>query len=185
MVSIVFLVLTHRSHVLILNKRRDVLIDCRWISHQLGGTSNLSLQVLRAHSPGPGGKLIGSVSLMPPDSEVLGMLLESGKLPDWKKGKAGDYELGYYLHPDFQGKGIVKAGVRALLDWAKAEGVERVKVKVLEENVASRRIVESMGGWEKVEGGEDWIDWPENKGGVKGETKRILEWRWTGWSGNY
>lgn len=57
---------------------------------------------------GPEGKLVGRVSLTP------------------RVGK-GVVELGYYLHPDHQGRGIMSIAAAALLVWAKdVFGVRRV-----------------------------------------------------------
>lgn len=57
---------------------------------------------------GPEGKFLGRVSLTP------------------RVGK-GVVELGYYLHPDHQGKGIMSIAAAALLGWARdVFGVRRV-----------------------------------------------------------
>jgi RimJ/RimL family protein N-acetyltransferase len=143
-----------------------------WVNQQLTTPANLPLQVLRAGSPGEDGKLIGTVSLMPPDSQVVTRLREL--LPNSLK-EGNECELGYYLHPDWRGKGIMKAGVKALLATAKTEyGVSRVIVRIAEDNLNSRRVVESMGGeWVRTEGECPELDWPETKGGGR---KQILSW---------
>ena len=50
---------------------------------------------------------------MPADSEAFLIVEKDIAL---KKGPAeSEYELGYYLHPDWHGKGIMKNAVRVLL----------------------------------------------------------------------
>lgn len=148
-----------------------------WINQQLTTSSNYPLQVLRAGSPDEDGALIGSVSLMPPDSEVLANLREQKVFPD-SFNKGDECELGYYLHPDWRGNGIVKSAVKAILAWGKTElNVTQVIVRVVEDNPNSRKVVESMGEYFVREDGADHvIDWPESKGGGQ---KKILSWRWT------
>jgi len=145
-----------------------------WINLQMTGSSNLLLQVLRAGDPETG-TFIGSVSLMPADSEAF--LAVKHKLV-LKKGPGDDEcELGYYLHPDWRGKGIMRSAVRALIWWGKEEkGATNVMVRVLEGNLASRGVVESMGEFVREEVKDDWVDWPEIKGGGR---RKILVWRWT------
>lgn len=143
-----------------------------WVNQQLTTPANLPLQVLRAGSPGEDGKLIGSVSLMPPDSQVLTRLREL--LPNSLKG-GNECELGYYLHPDWRGKGIIKGGVKALLTTAKTEyGVSKVIVRIAEDNLNSRRVIESMADdWARTENEDQELDWPKIKGGGR---KKILTW---------
>ena len=144
-----------------------------WINLQLSGNSNLPLQVLRSGSPDEKGIFIGSVSLMPADSEAF--LAIKDKIALEKKGPGEhEYELGYYLHPDWQGKGIMRNAARALVWWGKGKGVEIVMVRVLEGNLASRRVIESLKEFVREEK-DDWVDWPEVKGGGR---RKILVWRW-------
>lgn len=149
-----------------------------WVNQQLTTASNYPLQVIRAGSPSEDGTLIGSVSLMPPDSAVLAVLREKKALPDSLK-KGNESELGYWLHPEWRGKGIVKAAVRAILALGKTEyGVNSVIVRIVEDNQNSRRVIESMGeDWVRAEAEDHLVDWPENKGG--GGKKKIFTWRWT------
>ena len=144
-----------------------------WINLQMTGSSNLPLQVLRAGDPQTG-TFIGSVSLMPANSEALLAVKEKIALI---KGPGDDeYELGYYLHPEWRGKGIMRSAVRILIWWCKEEKrAANVMVKVLEVNLASRAVVESMKEFVREEGKDDWVDWPEIKGGGR---RKILVWRW-------
>lgn len=151
-----------------------------WISYQLTGTSNLVLQALRAGFPDESGEFIGAVSLMPSSSEALREVQDriSGTTGQKEVGPGeGECELGYYLAPEWRGKGVMGAGVKALVEWGRENGGQNVIVKILEENKASRNVVEGMGGWERLEGRDEWVDWPEKKGGGR---KRLWVWRWVG-----
>ena len=147
-----------------------------WINLQLTGNSNLPLQVLRAGDPETG-LFVGSVSLMPANSEALLVIRE--KIDLRKRGPGEDEcELGYYLHPGWRGKGIMRNAVQALICWARGErGVENVIVRVLEGNRESRGVIESLREFVRQEEMDDWVDWPEGKGGGK---RRILVWKWMG-----
>jgi RimJ/RimL family protein N-acetyltransferase len=144
-----------------------------WINLQMTGSSNLPLQILRSGDPETG-SFIGSVSLMPADSEAF--LAVKDKLVLKKGPGENECELGYYLHPDWRGKGIMRNAVRALVWWGREEkGADNVIVRVLEGNLASRAVVESMKEFVREEEKDDWIDWPELKGGGR---RKILVWRW-------
>jgi RimJ/RimL family protein N-acetyltransferase len=85
-----------------------------------------------------------------------------------------EYELAYYLHPDWQGKGIIKNAVLALLSWAiEEEGVKDVFVRVVETNAKSRSVVGSIPEF-KVEKEGVEIKWPKSKGG---DVKLLMVWR--------
>lgn len=76
------------------------------------------------------------------DSEIHANQGEKDIVPDKLK------ELGYYLHPDWRGKGIIKSGVKAALAYAETEfGVQKVVVQIAEDNLNSRRVIESMGDY--------------------------------------
>ncbi len=145
----------------------------------MSGKSNLALHVLRASDPVMG-QLIGAVSLMPNDSEALQAVKDKLPLGKERTGmEENECELGYYLHPDWQGKRIMTAAVKALLKWGKEEvGVKNVVVKVVEENSKARAVVERMGSaFVRCEKEDSWVDWPEKKGGGR---RKLLVWRWTG-----
>jgi RimJ/RimL family protein N-acetyltransferase len=143
-----------------------------WINHQVTGKSNLPLQVLRSDDPETG-KFIGSVSLMPPDSEALARVRD--KMPGCGPAE-NEFELGYYLHPDARGKGIMRSAVKALLDWGTNHcEVKTVVVRISEDNLASRRVVEGMKEFVREGANDDWVDWPEEKGGGR---RKVLVWRW-------
>ena len=112
---------------------------------------------------------------MPASSETLEKMKEKGvqraDLAD------GECELGYWLHPGWRGRGIMRGAVKALLEWGGSVGVKGVVIRVLEENRGSRGVVEGMSGWRRCEGEDGWVDWPESKGGGR---KRLWVWRWEG-----
>jgi RimJ/RimL family protein N-acetyltransferase len=141
-----------------------------WINLQLSGDSAAWLQALRSDDPEMG-TFVGAVSLVPTASSSY-ML---PRMDGFEYGQAGEYVLGYYLHPEFQRRGIMRHAVLALLAWAAADqGVEKVRVDVAVENVGSRRLVESLEGFEKDDGEQELL-WPESKGGGR---KAIWSWRW-------
>jgi RimJ/RimL family protein N-acetyltransferase len=140
------------------------------INLQLSGHSTPWLQALRSDDPEMG-TFLGAVSLVPTASSSYVLPGMDG----FEYGQAGEYVLGYYLHSGFQRRGIMRDAVLALLAWAVADqGVEKVRVDVAVENVGSRRLVESLEGFEKDEGEQELV-WPESKGGGK---KAIWSWRW-------
>ncbi len=132
--------------------------------------ANLELQVLR-EGDGEKGKLVGSVSLMPGRS----LAAERAERNHAGAGEGEEWlELGYWLDPDvglfilppltlkkrrladwrfkpqYQHQGIMRAGVNTLLEWGKREmGVRNVIVRILEENRASRGVIEGLikEGW--------------------------------------
>jgi RimJ/RimL family protein N-acetyltransferase len=80
-----------------------------WVSRQLSTSPvppELPLQVIRLGDPATGTQ-IGTATLT--------------RCPAEEGRPAGEYELGYFLSPDYHGKGIMRAAVLALLSWAKLE----------------------------------------------------------------
>ncbi len=62
---------------------------------------------------------------------------------DWTAQKA---EFGYWIGAAHEGKGLVTAACRALLDHCfEGLGIERVEVKCTPDNVRSRRVPERLG----------------------------------------
>jgi RimJ/RimL family protein N-acetyltransferase len=144
-----------------------------WIDLQLSGKCNLPLQVIRSSDP-ESGQLIGSASLMPLDSD--GMEKLRSKLPKAKGKMIGnEHELGYYLHPEWRGKGIMTAVVRALVEWGKAEYGAVTVIRVAEQNTQSRKVVERFEKFTRDETRDDWVDWPVEKGGGR---RKLLFWKW-------
>ncbi len=84
--------------------------------------------------------------------------------------------LGYNLHPDFPQRGITRHAVLALLAWVvKEQAVKEARVDVVVDNVASRRLVESLEGSVREEGEQELV-WPESMGGGM---KKFWSWRWS------
>jgi RimJ/RimL family protein N-acetyltransferase len=142
---------------------------------QLSGKSdNLPLQVLRSSSPDETGKFIGTCSLrtMTPN-EVMEVL---NKVPK-AKGEYGanSYELGYFIHPAWKGKGIVTVATKEIIAWGKAEYGAATIVRIAEDNVESMKLVERIPQFVRVEENDDFADWPATKGGGR---KKILFWKW-------
>ncbi|RDW62547.1 hypothetical protein BP5796_10849 [Coleophoma crateriformis] len=141
-----------------------------WVDLQVKGGSAHSLQVLRSEDP-ENGPLIGTVSLTPHEKSTS--LLHEG-LPSVEN----ECELGYWLHPDFRGMGLMHSGVAVALDWARSEcAVKSVFVRVCEQNVGSRRIVESFEDFVRDEALDNTVEWPKAKGGTG--KRKVLAWRWT------
>ncbi|RDL36362.1 uncharacterized protein BP5553_05714 [Venustampulla echinocandica] len=146
-----------------------------WIEHVRSGKAELSLSCLRVGSPDEKGTGIGGVALVPHDEDGFTFLRSGEPMGEGNR----DCNIGYWLHPEFQGRGIMKEAVRALVNWGRREcGVGDAILKVLETNLASRRVVEGMSEFIRVEGekGVEWVEWPEKKGG--GGKKKLLVWKW-------
>lgn len=74
------------------------------------------------------------------DGEVVG---EAGAkaLPD----DQGCIEIGYGLVPSARGRGTATAAVRLLVDLAFGRGVRKVIAEVLDDNLASQRVLAKLG----------------------------------------
>lgn len=62
-------------------------------------------------------------------------------------GKAGitDGELGYHIYREYRRRGLAEEACRAIIQREKKAGGESVKLKVREDNTASRRLAEKLG----------------------------------------
>lgn len=91
------------------------------------------------------------------------------------KSSNGDrrFELGYYLSAAFQGKHIMRDAVTASLAWAAETGVTDVTVRVAEDNLASKAVIQGTAAFKLQEYREDTAR-PESKGGG---VKSLLIWR--------
>lgn len=57
-----------------------------------------------------------------------------------------DAEVGYWTHPAARGRGVMRAALPVVTDWAFAElGLRRVKASAAVDNAASRHVIESAG----------------------------------------
>ena len=62
------------------------------------------------------------------------------------RGSPGEDELGYALHPDWWGRGLMSEAARELLRWAfEGRGLSAVWASHYAENPASRRVIEKCG----------------------------------------
>ncbi|MFB0825604.1 GNAT family N-acetyltransferase [Chromobacterium violaceum] len=62
---------------------------------------------------------------------------------DWKHRQA---HIGYWVHRDWQGQGLISEAVRAICDFAQAQlGLRRIACLADEQNLASRRVAERAG----------------------------------------
>lgn len=141
-----------------------------WVNRQRSGRegANVGIQVLRAFSPDADGQMIGDVSLTPVASRKSGHLAVTG-------GEENEYEVGYFLDPQWTGKGIVTTAVRTVMEWAKEEMDAQFIIRVASCNSPSRKLVERMPEWELVEARAGQATWPESKGG---KTKQLMLWKW-------
>ncbi|WP_367132309.1 GNAT family N-acetyltransferase [Saccharothrix sp. HUAS TT1] len=88
---------------------------------------------------------------------------------------AGAAELGYRLHPDFWGRGYATEGASALVEHARATGVERVVGYAMVVNTGSRRVLEKV-GLEHVRTFHE--EWPEHvEGAEHGDVEYALQLR--------
>jgi RimJ/RimL family protein N-acetyltransferase len=146
-----------------------------WINEVLSGRAELAFGAIRAGNPGPEGKYIGSCGIAPKDQS--GFYHLPGRKPDGWEGVAGHrhVEIGYNVHPVYQGRGIVRPAVRAVMSWARREcGVQDATIWVADGNVVSRKVVEGMPEF-VASPEEKWATWPESKGGA---TLRCASWIW-------
>ncbi len=73
----------------------------------------------------------------PPDGPVGTILL----LPlDDATGRTGEVEIGWHLHPDYQGRGLATEAAQALLGAAARAGYERVLALTDPDNAASQAV---------------------------------------------
>jgi RimJ/RimL family protein N-acetyltransferase len=146
-----------------------------WINETFNGRVDLTLCALRAGSPGPEGKYIGGCGLAP--QEQSGFYHLPGRKPDGWEGEPGtrNVAIGYFIHPEYQGRGIVRSAVRAVVNWGRREcGVQDATIWVADGNLASRKVVEGMSEF-VASPEEKWEKWPESKGG---ERRRCASWVW-------
>ena len=60
-------------------------------------------------------------------------------------GPEGRVEVGYSIQAEYRRQGVATEVVRALFDWAHANGVERFRASVSPDNVGSLAIVKGFG----------------------------------------
>jgi ribosomal protein S18 acetylase RimI-like enzyme len=80
-----------------------------------------------------------------------GELVAYGMLRGWDEGFSVP-SLGVAVDPDHQGLGYGRMMMQWLADQARLRGAERIRLRVHAENLAARRLYESLG---YVDGGEE------------------------------
>ena len=78
----------------------------------------------------PAADPVGTVLLLPLDDAT---------------GPTGEVEIGWHLHPDYQGRGLVTEAARALLSAAALAGQERVLALTDPDNAASQAVAGRLG----------------------------------------
>jgi len=114
----------------------------------------------------------------PVSGDLIGRIgLASRTIPGHElSASPGAYVVGYSLHPDWQGKGIMTAALRAVAWWAfEHMDAKLLIVRVAEDNVGSTKVVEHVREFREIVGGRSEDDWPASKGGGK---KWLRMWEW-------
>jgi [ribosomal protein S5]-alanine N-acetyltransferase len=60
-------------------------------------------------------------------------------------GPDGRVEVGYHVEPDFRRQGVASEAIRALFDWAAAQGVSLFRASIAPDNVASLATASRFG----------------------------------------
>jgi RimJ/RimL family protein N-acetyltransferase len=60
-------------------------------------------------------------------------------------GPDGRVEIGYKVQPEYRRQGVATEVVRALFDWAHAQGIDRFRASVSPGNVGSLAIIRGLG----------------------------------------
>jgi RimJ/RimL family protein N-acetyltransferase len=103
----------------------------RWREHERGLSPPFGLWAIVpcAASAAPG-RPVGTLLLLP---------LSDGD------GPTGQVEIGWHLHPDFQGQGLATEAAGAVLAMAAEAGIDRVLAITDLDNGASQRVAERLG----------------------------------------
>jgi RimJ/RimL family protein N-acetyltransferase len=103
----------------------------RWREHErdLSAPFGLWAIVLRAGGA-PQGHPVGTLLLLPLSDD---------------NGPTGLVEVGWHLHPQYQGQGLVTEAARAVLDLAGKAGIDQVLAITDVDNGPSQRVAERLG----------------------------------------
>lgn len=104
----------------------------------------------------------GSFFLAEEEGRIVGRLSLRHELNDHLRRLGG--HVGYCVLPAFRRRGLAKAMLREGLDRLRAVGVETALVTCDDDNMASRRVIESQGG--------RFIGLFEGERGIEGPRKR-------------
>lgn len=106
----------------------------------------------------PDGDLVPSSELwLMDDGEFIGAMSIRHRLNDFLKEFGG--HVGYAIRPSKRGHGYGTMGLSLALDFLKERGVTRVFVTCDDDNLASKKIIESNGGVL-----QDTVEIPQNPG---------------------
>jgi RimJ/RimL family protein N-acetyltransferase len=105
----------------------------RWREHERGLPSPLGLWAIvpyAAGAPGQPGVPVGTLLLLPLTDD---------------DGPTGLVEVGWHLHPEFQGRGLATEAARAVLALAAEAGMDEVLALTDLDNLASQRVADRLG----------------------------------------
>jgi RimJ/RimL family protein N-acetyltransferase len=102
----------------------------RWREHERGLSPPLGLWAIVPYAAGAPGPPVGTLLLLPLSDD---------------DGPTGLVEVGWHLHPDFQGRGLATEAARAILAVAPDAGIDEVLALTDLDNVASQRVAERLG----------------------------------------
>jgi RimJ/RimL family protein N-acetyltransferase len=106
----------------------------RWREHERGLSPPLGLWAIVPYaagaSPDEPGQPAGTLLLLPLSDD---------------DGPTGLVEVGWHLHPEFQGKGLATEAARAVLALAGNAGIDEVLALTDLDNVPSQRVAERLG----------------------------------------
>lgn len=111
----------------------------------------LARALVLTHPTAGGRRVIGSVGFHAPPAGT----------PPW-------VEIGYHVEPHFRRRGYATEAVRAMLDWAAEQGINRFRASVAPTNAASLATIAGFGfgqvgtQWDEIDGEELVFetDWP-------------------------
>jgi len=142
----------HRSWAEMLTEFGDGPLDGSgyWggVAHDLGVDSMAEVVDRRAQElpdgPRPQGHVPCSFRWIADGEELLGFLSVRHELHDFLLDEGG--HIGYSVRPSRRRQGIATQALALGVDLAHELGIDRVLVTCDEDNVASRRVIESAGG---------------------------------------
>ena len=106
----------------------------RWREHERGLSAPLGLWAIVPYtagaSPDQPGQPVGTLLLLPLSDD---------------DGPTGLVEVGWHLHPEFQGKGLATEAARAVLALAGEAGIDEVFALTDLDNAPSQRVAERLG----------------------------------------
>jgi RimJ/RimL family protein N-acetyltransferase len=102
----------------------------RWREHERGLSPPLGLWAIVPYAAGTPAQPVGTLLLLP---------LSDGD------GPTGLVEVGWHLHPEFQGRGLATEAASAVLALAASSGIDEVLALTDLDNAASQRVAERLG----------------------------------------